>query len=308
MPDTSVAAGVMREQGGDRLLVQPHGALRIEGALEGFLHDLCTAGKNDTVYLIGDGSTTGTARLSATLTWSKNATHLVGITAPAYNQRARIAPTAAVAAFTPMVLVTASGCIFSNFSVFHGFDTGTTSQICWRDTGSRNYYDNVWFGGMGDAESAGSTGSRSLLLEGSESVFRRCTIGIDTVTRSVANYSLEFKTTSCKRHTFDECLFPFFGNAATVGGIVVATAAHSDRWQRFKNCMFLNTIKSTSTAMNAVAVLAASIGGLLLFENCHRLGITDWASDATGLAQCYVTGPAVGATDDVGRVGEAIAS
>lgn len=271
-------------------------------------HDACTAGRNDVVYLVGDGSTTGTARQSIKLSWTKNATHLIGITAPAYQQRARIAPTTAITAFTPLVEVTASGCIFQNFSLFHGFTTGTTAQICWRDTGSRNYYEDVSFGGMGDTESAADTGSRSLLLEGAESVFRRCVIGIDTITRHALNASVEFKTTSCKRNTFDECFFPFFGDAATPVAILVATAAHSDRWQRFKNCTFFNAIGSTSTAMTGVAKLAASIGGLILFENCHRVGITDWGYDATSLAQCYVAGPAVGATDDVGRGAVAIAT
>src|SRR5690349_8733817 len=58
-------------------------------------HSRMTAGKNDVCYLIGNGSTTATARLSTalaqsvdssvtagTLVWSKNACHLIGETAP----------------------------------------------------------------------------------------------------------------------------------------------------------------------------------------------------------------------------------
>lgn len=254
-------------------------------------HTMATAGKNDVVILIGDGSTTGTARLSATLTWSKNATHLIGITASAYNKRARIAPLAATTAFTPFVLVTASGCLFQNFSLFYGFDIGVASAIAWRDTGSRNQYKNVDFLGMGDAASAQSTGSRSLLLEGSESVFDDCIIGEDTTTRTVANASLEFKTANCKRNTFNRCFFPFMTSSATVLGIIVAAAGASDRWQRFNDCTFLNNIKSTSTQMTALATLAAAIGGLLLFKNPTLVGITDFGSDATSLAQIYVEGP-----------------
>lgn len=275
----------------------------------GAAHSAAVAGRNDVVLLIGDGGTTGTARLSAGLTWSKNATHLIGMGAPTMiSQRARIAPTAAVAAFANLVTVTASGCIFKNFQAFHGFDTGTTSQVCWRDTGSRNYYENIHFAGMGDQESADDAGSRSLLLEGAESTFKDCYIGLDTVTRGAANASVEFKTTSCKRHNFIDCLFPFMCDAATPLGIKVATAAHSDRFQRFKRCGFLNAIKSTSTTMTGLATLAASIGGLIMLEDCWRIGITDWGSDATSLAQIYCTGPAVGATDDIGRGDVAIAT
>ena len=67
-------------------------------------HAKMTAGHNDVCYLLGDGSTTATARLSAalaasvnstvtagTLIWSKNACHLIGVTAPTLNRRARIA-------------------------------------------------------------------------------------------------------------------------------------------------------------------------------------------------------------------------
>lgn len=275
----------------------------------GAAHSACTAGKNDTVVLIGDGGTTGTARLSAGLTWSKNATHLIGVSAPTgLFQRSRIAPTAAVAAFANLVTVTGSGCIFKNVSAFHGFDTGGASQVCWRDTGSRNYYENMHFCGMGDQASADDAGSRSLLLEGAESTFRECTIGTDTVTRGAANASVEFKTTSCKRHTFIDCMFPFHLDAGTPLGIKVATAAHSDRWQRFVRCAFVNTTGSGSTTMTALATLAASIGGFIILDNCYRIGITDWGTDATSNGQLLVTGPAVGATDDVGRAAVAIAS
>ena len=69
-------------------------------------HNYMTAGKNDVAYLIGNGGTTATARLSlalaqsidptvtaGTLVWSKNACHLIGEAAPTMvAQRARIAP------------------------------------------------------------------------------------------------------------------------------------------------------------------------------------------------------------------------
>src|SRR4029077_15517143 len=111
----------------------------------------------DVCYLLGDGAATGTARLSTalaasvtssattgTLTWSKNACHLIGVTAPAMNfQRARIAPpsgtyTQSTFGSGNFVVVSASGCIFANFSLFNGFSTGGTNQICWTVNGSRN--------------------------------------------------------------------------------------------------------------------------------------------------------------------------
>lgn len=248
-----------------------------------------TAGMHDTALVIGNGAASGTVRQSAALTWAKDCCHIIGISARSYNSRARIAPTAAITAFTPLVYVSASDCIFKNISVWHGFDTGVVSAIAWRDTGQRNEYENVSIMGMGDAESAGDADSRHLLLEGAESIFRKCIIGQDTVARgAVANASIEFKTTSCKRNTFEDCLFPFFTSAANPLGIKVALTGASDRWQRFVRCSFINAIGSTSTTMSALATLASSVGGLLLFEDCKRLGITEWGTDATSRNQMYI--------------------
>lgn len=273
-------------------------------------HSRMTAGKNDVCLLIGDGATTGTARLSTalaqsvsssvtagTLVWSKNACHLIGQTAPTrVAQRARIAPPSGTYTVTTFgsanfVTVSASGCIFANFSLFNGFSTGGAAQICWTDSSGRNSYNNVDFGGMGDAGSAADAGSRSLKLSGStgESTFVGCTIGLDTVTRSAANASLEIAG-GCPRNNFIDCNFPFMTSAATPLGIIVSAAAGSDRWQKFDRCTFINNVGSTSTVMTGLATLAASMGGLLLMKDPTMVGITDFGTDATSRGQIYVDG------------------
>lgn len=275
-------------------------------------HSKMTAGKNDVCLLIGNGGTTATARLSTalaqsvdssvsagTLVWSKNACHLIGETAPtSVAQRARIAPpsgtyTQATFGSGNFVTVSAQGCIFANFSTFNGFSTGGTNQICWTDSGGRNYYANVQIGGMGDAASAQDTGSRSLKLSGStgENTFDGCEIGLDTVTRTVANASIEFAG-GCPRNTFRGCNLPFQTSNAGVLGIIVSLAAGSDRWQKFDRCTFINNVGSTSTTMSALATLAASMGGILLMKECTMVGITEWGTDATARGQIYVDGAA----------------
>jgi hypothetical protein len=276
-------------------------------------HALCTAGKNDTVFLIGDGSTTGTARLSTALaqsidssatsgvlTWSKNATHLIGITAPAMvSQRARIAPpsgtyTQSTFGSGNFLVVSGSGCLFANFSMFHGFSTGGTNQICTTVTGSRNAFVNVHMGGMGDQASADDAGSRSLKIgsDGSgENLFDGCVIGLDTVTRGAANASVEFAGAT-PRNAFRNCLFPFMTDAATPLGILTAGAAALDRWQLFDGCSFINNVDSTSTVMTALATMAASSGGLILLKNSVTVGMTDLFSDATTAGQMYIDMPA----------------
>lgn len=267
-------------------------------------------GKNDVILLVGDGGTTATARVDAAFTWAKSATHLIGLTAPSrFSPRARIAPTGATTAFANFLTVSGSGCLFQNFSVWHGFNTGTTSAIALTISGSRNVFQGVHIAGMGDAASAGNAGSRHVKITGGENHFDHCVIGQDTVARGAANASLELAS-GAARNTFENCLFPFQTSAATVLGVKTAAAAALDRWTYFLNCSFENGILSTSTTMSGLATLAASSGGGLYMKDCARVGITDWGTDATSLAQIYVCGAGTGgtATDDVGRGAVAVAS
>jgi len=276
-------------------------------------HASAVAGRNDVVYLIGDGAATGTARLSlalaqsvdstatsGTLNWTKNATHLIGICAPSSTgQRARIAPpsgtyTQATFGSGNLVVVTANGCMFQNVSLFHGFSTGGTNQICWTDNGSRNAYVNVNFGGMGDDASAQNTGSRSLKIGSGgsgENFFYQCTVGLDTVTRTVANASLEFAGAT-PRNRFVECVFPFQTSAAGVLGIIGTGNGCMDRYQLFERCSFINNTSSTSTPMTVLTTLStASPGGLILHKDSTLVGIGEFGG-TNGLANSYVDGGA----------------
>jgi hypothetical protein len=272
-------------------------------------HAAMTSGNNDVCVLVGNGGTSGTARLSkalaqtidssvtaGTLVWSKSACHLIGETAPTQvAQRARIAPPSGTYTQTTFgsgnfVTVSGQGCIFANISLFNGFSTGGADQICWTDTGGRNFYYNMNFGGIADAASAADAGSRSLKIGSGgtgENTFINCTIGLDTVTRSVANASVELAGGS-PRNTFRNCIFPFQTSAATVLGILCSGASSIDRWQLFDNCSFVNNVQSTSTTMDGLATLSASAGGLLLMQGSRMVGITEWGSDATSRGQIYV--------------------
>lgn len=275
-------------------------------------HSLMTAGQNDVCVVVGSGSTAATQRLSlanaqainsaataGTLAWTKSACHLIGMTAPTMvGQRARFAPptgtyTQATFGSGNFITVSGSGCYFANFSVFNGFSTGGNSQIAWTDSGGRNYYENVNIQGAADAASAQSTSSRSLLVTGTgENTFVNCTFGTDTVTRTVANATVQFAS-GTPRSTFINCTFPFQTSAATVLGIIGVGAACMDRWQKFVGCTFINNVQSTSTAMDALATLPASAGGLLLMKDCTLVGITEFGTDATSRGQIYVDGGTV---------------
>ncbi|NDA21933.1 MAG: hypothetical protein EBZ09_12920, partial [Betaproteobacteria bacterium] len=119
------------------------------------------SGNNDVIVLMSNGAASGTARLSlalaqtinsaatsGTLNWNKNATHLIGMTAPTrIGQRARIAPptgtyTAATFGSDTFINVTGAGCFFANIDIFVGFSTGSASMIGVIEAGGRNAYQN----------------------------------------------------------------------------------------------------------------------------------------------------------------------
>lgn len=232
-------------------------------------HSQCTAGNNDVVLV------TGTIHTTATTTWSKNNTHLIGLTAPSQNNRARISQTGSTV-FTPLVNVTAQGCIFQDIATFHGFANAST-QICWTDAGGRNSYKNVQFYGGGNATAAAQAGMRSLLVTGSvgENLFTGCTIGLDTIVRATnANASLEIAGAS-PRNTFQSCIFQADVTAAGDTHVTIG-AAGIDRWTLFKDCMFLNAVNGGpgATSMTAAFSVNTSAGGQVLLFNPASIGAT----------------------------------
>lgn len=256
---------------------------------------LLRSGFNDVLVLIGNGTSSGSARLAAGFTWSKNAAHLIGVCAPsAVSQRARIAPfTAATqAAFANFFTVSGNGCLFSNISWFHGFTAGIAAAICMTITGSRNAFVNCDFEGMGDAVSAASAASRNILISGGgqENAFYHCNIGIDTVQRTNANASVEFQNGST-RNSFEDCTFPIDSGDGDQFILYAAAAAALDRYNLFKRCAIISAVQSGGTALTAAIKLAASAGGMIVLFDCITVGVTTIAADATSAGQIYAYGP-----------------
>jgi hypothetical protein len=246
-------------------------------------HALAVAGRNDVVILVGDGSTTATARLTEQLVWSKNATHLFGVAAPTpIAARARIshAATAPTTAFD-MVKVTASGCHFAGFSLFEGFDADT-AVVLWEDQGARNRYDFVQFGGMGkDAKSADEAASVDLLFTGGgEHYLNRCAIGLDTINRGAANANVRFRS-EVARVMFEECWLLCSADAATPLFVDANAANALNRWVMFNRCHFLNGLNyAGATALTVAMVAHASANGTILINDCDKLNTTDWSADS----------------------------
>ena len=256
---------------------------------------LLTSGNNDVLYVIGNGASTGSVRVT-TFTWAKDACHLIGVCAPsAISQRARIAnpTTSGITITANFFTVSGNGCLFQNLSFFQGAGSGQTgiaAAICLTVSGSRNAFINCDIEGMGDSTAATSASSRNLLLTGSENIFGHCSIGIDTVIRTNANASVELKS-GAARNSFEGCTFLMWSSDGLQYFLYGAAAGCMDRWVLFKGCNFMNSVKPTGGTACALAfVLAASAGGQINFDATSGLFGVTAIGDATTKALTYVSG------------------
>lgn len=244
-------------------------------------HELAEAGRNDVVVIMGDGSTTATQRLTETLVWSKNATHLLAITAPVMEaQRARISTlTTDTVNINPLMTISASGCIFANFSFFQGTGEAATAEQLLEITGDRNYFWNVQFGGMGAQAGADHADSYCILFtDGDENLFEHCSIGLETVQRAAANASVKVRSGS-QRNMFRDCQFVMAADDTDPLFVDVnATGALNGSSLRFVRCGFYNLINISGAATLAVtATVAADANGTVFFDQCSTMA-AKWAA------------------------------
>lgn len=264
-------------------------------------YGLCTDKAGDVVILLGDGSTTGTSRDNA-IVWSKSNTHLIGVTAPGINKRARIAPPTTatdVDAYTPYITVSGSGCVFSNFSLFQGNSEDSKASIGIELTGNQNYFHNVDVI-TGAAANQGDEACVSVRVRGDENVFQNCYIGGDTWAKGGAvNANIKFGDGSsadeAQRNQFIDCLFTMYADGTDPLFVSVTGLTDIQRWNLFRRCNFINT--GTSTLAAGVSVVGSATGRLF-FDNCGFFGVTDvTAADSTYV---YMLGPTPGTPVECG--------
>jgi len=270
-------------------------------------YGLCTSGAGDTVYILNDGSTTATVR-DAALVWSKSNTHLVGLGAPAINNRARISPpsgTTDVDAYTPYLTLSGSGCVISNVSWFQGNSEDGKASVGVKVSGSRNFFDRVSII-TGAHANQGDEVTYNLQVTGSENVFENCYIGQDTAARSnFASANVRFGAGGAEqatRNVFRNCIFPMWADGAGPIFIAATTAFDTDRWNLFQNCDFINTGTSTITQ----GISWADTTGKCFLHDCSFYGLTDITTGSSAYVQ--ISGNVVGSTNDIGMYGTATTS
>lgn len=249
---------------------------------------LATANQNDVVYLFAESNTASatTDYQSATLDWAKDLVHLVGVGAPvAVSQRSRIAALSTAAAISPLVTFSGDGCIIRNIQIFHG-QASASALICAKVTGTRNYFENVHFAGVGDVTQS-AAGACSLKIDaGAENVFRHCVIGLDTISRDADATEILFDT-NATRNLFEDCFITSYISAAGFASVTVADATGIDRWQIFKNCLFMTDSTNRAVTQDQVfSIPSISQGRIILMNSYYNTdgatGAGVWATTGVG--------------------------
>lgn len=232
-----------------------------------------TAGQHDILFYVA-GSTS--LSLAATVTWAKDYTHFIGVSAPTFMaQRSRIFHSAN---FSPGITISASGCIFKNFYFSYGRG-GADNHIAVTLTGDRNYFENVHFAGMNHATEAADAASVGLQMTGaSENLFKHCTFGNDTIARTGANASVALST-SCARNKMVDCLFESRASGATAVHLRV-DATGVDRILWLHNCIMVNHGTTMTQAIDS-NITDSTNRKILITGRFTVVGATDVA-DATG--------------------------
>ncbi len=222
-----------------------------------------TAGKNDVAYLLGNGASSGSGRLTTELDWSKNACHLIGVAAPTMVAgRGRIAWLSTATKEDTLFTLSADGCIISNIHFFQDYATGAANQAV-VVTGERNYFSNCHIAGGGNATGAAHASATSLTLTGGgENQFDDCTIGLDTIGSGAGANATIAISSAVARTIFRRC--HIVKEAGDTDPLFLSVgAAGITRYILFVDCIFMNTAGS-KTMVAAFAVNAAPGGNVFM--------------------------------------------
>lgn len=227
----------------------------------------CRDAKNDGVIFIGGA--TGNA-LTAALTWSKNYTHLIGVSSPlpGMGQRCRVTGST-TADLTVLVTFSGSGNVVKNIQFYNGTDADADSGAV-VVSGSRNAFINCFFTAMMHATPAARAGCYSLSVSGAENYFYKCCVGSDTVIRTAASHEL---LVSGARNTFEGCTFDVYSETAGTFLVKIDNSGGDIRWTKFLDCDFQNyTVNLATGITNAFDMPADTAGHVVWLARCSAFG------------------------------------
>lgn len=231
----------------------------------------CTANQNDIVFFIPEGNSAdnSTSRLSETLTWAKDLTHLIGVNNGVnVSPRARISFVSTYTTASNLITVSANGCLFANIQFYAGVaDANPTG--CLQVTGDRNHFVNCHIAGIG-ADEMDIAGAYSIKLDtASENKFTNCTIGITTIGAGTAANSDVLVDGASARNEFIGCKFTRrVDHASNFIFVQLADATAIEDYLLFKDCTFIPTATNYAIAMGAIMSLPALTQGVVIIDRC----------------------------------------
>jgi len=268
---------------------------------------LLTAGRNDVLYYMA--GTSGIS-LSATLTWAKSYTHMVGVCAPVnMNQRARIFQTADATALNPLINITGSGCSFRNFYINQGV-ADATSKVCVQVTGDRNYFENIHFNGIGNDTMDVDQATCVKLDAAHFCRFVNCVLGSQSTSAGSAatNSELWFDGES-SQNTFEDCIFTRRIEHETNHVLVqVEDALGIGAFNLFKRCLFMYTSVNQAYTGGSVFEIPAisSKTRIIVLQDCMAVAgdtsATDWDSNDRGILYANMPAPTASAAGGLATI------
>ncbi len=233
--------------------------------------------QHDVVLMISNDSAD---ELAAIIAWSKDFTHLVGMSSnlPGIGQRSRITG-GTTTDLTHLIDFSGKGCIVRNIQFFNGADEDEDSGAV-IVSGDRNEFTNVFFAGMGHVTPAARAGSFSLKVTGEENKFERCYIGLDTVIRAAANKEL-WISTGARDNSFIDCMLVSYSETA---GKFLVLVDGGDRWLVFENTIFYNfSVNHVNTLANAFSDTLGSTHDIIFKGKNPLVGIDGWGDTVTSM-------------------------
>jgi len=229
-------------------------------------HSAMTTGRNDVAVLSPESHSQ-----AASITWSKNMTHLIGAYGLSMmNKRPRIGHSAN---FDNLLNVTGYGNTFANLYFMYG--RGNAANLtCAQITGNRNSFIGVHFGAPMNATEADESNFKILDFaetsggDGLEHYFKDCVIGVETTAWTDGDM---MKISGTPRLVFDNCIFLMRADNAQVT-FLDGTAGDGQGFILFKNCTGINLGSALTVAIGSTGLAAATD---IILHNSGFSGATD---------------------------------
>jgi hypothetical protein len=241
----------------------------------------CVTNQHDVILMLGSPTSN---TLVASITWSKNFVHLVGMSnnLPGIGQRCGIVGSAA-SDLAVLVTFSGYGCIVRNIRFYNGGDSDADKGAV-VVSGNRNEFTNCLFVGMQHATPAARAGSYSLKVTGAENLFDRCCIGYDSITRGVGEPPELWISTGASKLFFRKCMI--LTRSETITASPVLIDAVNLGYIEFEDCIFVNTSTNWAVSLTDCMSITATGTHYIALRGANQLvGITGWADTPTRIYQ-----------------------